>query len=93
MDARGNPKEAGQTCRFSGEDVAKQTLSLGQSKAVRLISTQAAAELVGYTRDHVGLLLRRGIIKGDKPGRDWFVDEASLRQYIDSGPKPGPKRD
>jgi len=57
----------------------------------QLLTTLEASELVGYSQDHVGLLLRRGLIAGEKKGRDWLVSSASLLEYVKNNPKPGPK--
>jgi excisionase family DNA binding protein len=58
----------------------------------RLLTTKQAAEVAGYSPDHIGLLLRRKLIQGEKIGRDWLVDEKSLTKYIEASPKPGPKQ-
>ncbi len=42
------------------------------------------AEAVGhssYTRQHISLLLRQGIIKGKKIGGTWLVDLDDLKRY------------
>ena len=54
------------------------------------LTTTHAASLAGYTRDHIGLLLRRKIVLGNKVGRDWLVDAASLLDYVKKNPRPGP---
>jgi excisionase family DNA binding protein len=59
------------------------------SPLIGLISTAEAAARFGYTQDHLGLLLRKRTISGKKIGRDWFIDENSLKQYVESNPKPG----
>jgi len=66
-------------------------LQIAAKRNDNLTSTKAA-ELVGYTRDHIGLLLRRKIITGEKIGRDWTISAKSLHDYIKKNPKPGPKR-
>jgi hypothetical protein len=58
-------------------------------KGETLTSTRAA-KLADYTRDHIGLLLRRKIVLGKKIGRDWLVDAASLHDYVKKNPRPGP---
>jgi hypothetical protein len=56
------------------------------------VTTTEAAVWTGYTRDHLGLLLRRGSVTGQKFGRDWFVSAESLYEYIKNDPHPGRKR-
>jgi hypothetical protein len=57
----------------------------------RELTTIEAAKLSGYTADHITLLLRRKVLIGQKKGRDWFVEEDSLKKYVAAGPKPGRK--
>jgi len=66
-------------------------LMIAARRDENLTSTKAA-KLTGYTRDHIGLLLRRKIINGEKIGRDWVIAAKSLHAYIQKNPKPGPKR-
>lgn len=56
------------------------------------LTTAEAAELTGYAQDHVGLMVRKGVIKASKRGRDWFVDARSLLDYVAGNPRPGRKR-
>ena len=45
------------------------------------LTTSEAAELTGYTRAHIRLLLRREQIEGVKRGRDWLVSRESLLDH------------
>ncbi len=65
-------------------------LQIAAKRNEELTSTKAA-ELAEYSRDHIGLLLRRKLIIGEKIGRDWMVSAKSLHDYIKKNPKPGPK--
>jgi excisionase family DNA binding protein len=56
------------------------------------LTTEEAARLTGYARDHVGLMIRKGFIKANKRGRDWFIDAGSLLDYVSGNPRPGRKR-
>ncbi len=47
--------------------------------------------MTGYTRDHIGLLIRRGTVIARKFGRDWVVDAESLLAYVMSSPRTGRK--
>ena len=70
----------------------KQIAALKAASAKReLLTTSEASEFTGYTQDHIGLMLRRGLIAGEKKGRDWFVDATSLYDYVKKNPRPGRK--
>lgn len=45
------------------------------------ISSKEAARKLGYTRQHVGRLVREGKLAGHKIGRDWMVKETSVKEY------------
>lgn len=51
-----------------------------------------AARLTGYSADHISLMLRKRDLRGEKKGRDWFVDAMSLYEYVQRQPRPGPKK-
>lgn len=58
--------------------------SQGNMSATRshgLISTAEAASRLGCTVQHVRLLIRKGEIEGEKLGRDWLADAASVASY------------
>lgn len=61
------------------------------------ITTAEAAELSGYTRQHIAYLLQKGRIDGRKFGVLWQVDRESLLAYVAEqeakGDKRGPKSD
>ena len=50
-----------------------------------LITTQEAAENLGYTIQHTRLLIRRGQIEATKFGRDWLVVRESVVEYKTGG--------
>ena len=56
-----------------------------------MLTTIEAAELTGYTADHLALLLRRGDLHGERRGRDWFISAIELLNYVEAKPRPGPK--
>lgn len=56
-----------------------------------LITVSEAAELSGYTPQHVRLLIRQGLINARRAGGIWLIEASSLRNYIENAPKPGPK--
>ena len=57
-----------------------------------LIPLNKAAEISGFTRQHLALLIRQGYIWGTKlGGRDWFTTEQAVREYLARERRPGPK--
>jgi hypothetical protein len=36
-------------------------------------------------------LIQNGVLKANKPGRDWDIDPESVKHYAANRPKPGPK--
>ena len=56
-----------------------------------LISLAEAAELSGMSQSHIRLLVRTGKILGKKIGRNWVTTEESLRNYLATDRRPGPK--
>jgi tetratricopeptide (TPR) repeat protein len=60
------------------------------------ISTVEAAAKYHLTPSYVARLARIHIVHARKFGRDWIIDEATLREYLaqprKTGPKPGRKR-
>lgn len=56
-----------------------------------IITTKEAAKIAGRSRDQILYLLRHGIIKGKKMGRDWLTTREEVERYIASNPRPGRK--
>ena len=56
------------------------------------ISVKEAAEYTGYTTRHIRFLLARGLVEGQRFGRDWFTTKESLDAYLAMNPRPGPKK-
>lgn len=46
------------------------------------ISTRRAAKENGYASDYIGQLIRAGKLAGQKVGRAWYVEEASLLSFL-----------
>ena len=46
-----------------------------------LVLISQAAEESDYTDIHIRYLLRKGLVKGQKPGGIWLVDLDDLRRY------------
>ena len=67
-----------------------QALAIASNAGQELTTTEASV-LTGYTRDHIGLLIRRGLLRGRKLGRDWLVDSRVLNDYVKKKPTPGRK--
>ena len=56
-----------------------------------LITVTEAAEISGYTPQHIRLLIRKEIINARRSGGVWLIDMESLNNYLAGSPKPGPK--
>ena len=56
------------------------------------LTTPEAAQLTGYTSDHVRRLIALGKIEGQKRGRDWLVKQSSLLAHVRKAGKLGAKR-
>ena len=46
------------------------------------LTTRDAADLLGYTVQHVRRLIREGRLLGSRFGRDWLVDKESVARYV-----------
>jgi excisionase family DNA binding protein len=44
------------------------------------LTTAEAAAILGLTRRRVLALIRAGLLKAEKPGRDWVVDRDSVER-------------
>src|SRR3989338_7721508 len=49
-----------------------------------MISSKEAARRVGFTNDYISKLCRDGRLRGDKIGNAWYVDEGSLKKFIET---------
>jgi len=56
------------------------------------LTTKQAAELTGYTTDHIRKLATAGKVKAQRWGRDWQIDHHSLLVYAKAAEKLGEKR-
>jgi excisionase family DNA binding protein len=61
------------------------------AKIRQTLTTAEAANLTGYSADHISLLLRRGVLHGQRRGRDWFLRARKLLNYVEKKPHPGRK--
>ena len=48
----------------------------------RYLSSRRAAKMHGYAADYIGQLIRADKVIGQKVGRAWYVEEASLKSYL-----------
>ena len=55
------------------------------------ITTLEAEQRSGLSRNYLALLLRKGVLEGFRPSRDWFIYTDSLEQFLNKERKPGPK--
>lgn len=58
-----------------------------------LISVEQAAELSGFTPQHVRKLLRAGLLKGSKLGHIWVTTKDAIQEYLATERRTGPKTD
>jgi len=56
------------------------------------ISIAEATRLLGYHVKYVRRLVKEGRIAGRKRGRDWWVDKASVKAYINEMKRLGPSK-
>ena len=56
------------------------------------VTTKQAAEIIGCTPDNVRILTLTGKLVGVKWGRDWRIDERSVRAYAATEQKTGRPR-
>ena len=54
-------------------------------------STTQAAERLGYTRQHIVVLIERKELKAQKVGRNYIIDERSIEAF-ERRDRPGPGR-
>ena len=62
----------------------------GQSSR-EYITTIEAEKRSGLSRNYLALLLRKGVLEGIRPSRDWFIYTESLEQFLSQPRKSGPK--
>ena len=55
------------------------------------ITTVEAEQISGLSRNYLALLLRRGVLEGFRPSRDWFIYADSLEKFLRTPRKSGPK--
>jgi formylmethanofuran dehydrogenase subunit A len=46
------------------------------------LKTREAAEEAGFTENYVHILIRKGKVKAEFKGRQYWVDAADLRRYV-----------
>ncbi len=56
-----------------------------------LLDTKRAAAKLGVTPGQIRHLLSQGRLRGEKFGRDWLVETASIDEYMAHRPRPGRK--
>jgi len=55
------------------------------------LTTLEAEQRSGLSRNYLALLLRRGVLEGFRPSRDWFIYVDSLEKFLATNRKSGPK--
>jgi len=59
---------------------------------MKYINTTEASAIIGITRKGVRELIRKGILKAERVGRDWLVDKKSVDKVKKNRPKVGRPR-
>lgn len=57
-----------------------------------LVLVSRAAQETEYTAGHIRLLLRQGLVKGEKQGGTWLVDLDDLQRYEQEMQELGPQK-
>ena len=66
---------------------------LSDGEGEEWITTTQVAQLTGYNQEYIRRLLRTGKVVGKKWGRDWMVEFASLRAYMQAREVRKPRGD
>jgi hypothetical protein len=56
-----------------------------------VLSSSEASAMSGFTRTHINYLINQGMLEAVKVANVWLVYEDSLRRYLASPRRPGPK--
>jgi len=56
-----------------------------------VLTTVEASQRYGFSSGYLRNLMRRGLLKGRRSGVIWLVDETSLKQFLRTERKRGPK--
>jgi excisionase family DNA binding protein len=51
------------------------------SSPTEWITTAEAAEITEYNLEYIRQMIRRGVIRAEKKGRDWWVDKDSIIEH------------
>jgi excisionase family DNA binding protein len=46
------------------------------------LSTEEAANILGYSRQHVRVLMRAGVISGHRVGKSWLVPQEAVENFL-----------
>lgn len=55
---------------------------VGNNNSSKYLSLKTASELYGYTRDHLGLMIRKGKLKGTKLGNYYVTTSDWMAEYV-----------
>lgn len=67
-------------------------LGTRQMPREHLLSTKQAAEYTGLSISHIQYLLREDKLEGQRVGKIWITSTEALDKYLQSNPRPGPKK-
>lgn len=46
------------------------------------LSTQEAADTLGYSRQHIRVLIRSGHLRAERVGRNWLILAEAVQEYL-----------
>ena len=55
----------------------------------KLYTTKEVSQLTGYALTTIQAYAFRGVIKGDKHGKDWRFTEEQIKEFLDKKKKEG----
>ncbi|KKS88804.1 MAG: hypothetical protein UV62_C0002G0052 [Parcubacteria group bacterium GW2011_GWC1_43_11] len=61
---------------------------MDKSEPLKYLSLKTASESYGYTRDHLGLMIRRGKLKGQKLGNYYVTTKEWMIEYVNNFADP-----
>jgi len=56
-----------------------------------VLTTVEAGQRYGFSTGYLRYLMGKGILKGRRSGVIWLIEEESLKRFIKTVRKPGPK--
>ncbi|MBI3075106.1 MAG: hypothetical protein HYY92_02780 [Parcubacteria group bacterium] len=64
--------------------MARKRVRVISRNGKRYLSLAYAAPLIGYHKDYLGQLIRRGKLKGERIGTTWFIEESIFTKFCEA---------